>query len=205
MAGHNLHVPCLLDADIGIEALVGHGSLDDLTGKLQLHLDRGLVQSIKLRCLGFHDFVPAQGQGLGDRHAVPVRFDSIYQLPGPVIVDLKNGVGNGRPGGPAIHAVVIRRSLGDLNLSGNGRVFPFHLGGFPGLDIDGFLLGIRDIALVLQLPQIIAARLQILDIDIAPIVRGVLAYGGVAAVVEQEAHPVDAFSCAFVCLMDEDT
>ena len=205
LAGHDLRISCLFDADIGIETLVCHGRLDDLTGKLQLHLYGGLVQTIKLRGLGLHDLVSAQGQRLGYRHAIFIRPDSIHQFSGPVVVDLEYGVGNGRPGGPAIHAVIVRRGLGDLNLSGNGRVFPFHLSGLPGLDIDGFLLGIRDIALILQLLQIVAACLQILDIDIAPIIRGVLAYGGVAAVVEQEAHPVDAFSCAFVCLMDEDT
>ena len=148
LAGHDLRISCLFDADIGIETLVCHGRLDDLTGKLQLHLYGGLVQTIKLRGLGLHDLVSAQGQRLGYRHAIFIRPDSIHQFSGPVVVDLEYGVGNGGAGGPAVYGVVVRRGLGDLDLPGDGGILPFYLGGLSGLHIDRFLLRVRDVPLI---------------------------------------------------------
>ena len=205
LAGHDLRISCLFDADIGIEAFICHGSFDDLTGEFQLYLYGGLVQAIKLRGLGLHDLVPAQGQRLGYRHAIFIRPDSIHQFSGPVVVDLEYGVGNGGAGGPAVHGVVVRRGLGDLDLPGDGGVLPLHFCGLPGLDIDGLFLCVRDISLIFQLSQVVAARLQVLNADITPVITGVLSNGGVVAVIEEEGHSIDALSGGAVGLVDQDT
>ena len=77
LAGHNLHIAGLLDAYIGVEALVGHSHLDNLAGKLDLHLDGGLVQAVKVCGLGLHDFVAAQWERPGGCNAVLVRLNRI--------------------------------------------------------------------------------------------------------------------------------
>ena len=78
-------------------------------------------------------------------------------------------------------------------MAGDGRVFPLDERRFAGLHIDGFHLRVRDVALVLQLPQVEAARRgDVLDVHISLIIRGVLAHRGIRAVVEQEGNPVDS-------------
>ena len=149
MAGHNLHIAGLLDAYIGVEALVGHGCLDNLAGKLNLHLDGGLIQAVEIRRLGLHDFVAAQGERPGGCNAVLVRLNRIDQVAGPGVVDLKLCAGDGGAGGPAVDAVVVRGGLGHLDLSSDGGILPLHLGGFPRLHIDGLFLCVGNIALVL--------------------------------------------------------
>src|SRR5699024_3125599 len=116
-------------------------------------------------------------------------------IAGPGVVDLKLRVGNGRPGGPAVHGVVVRAGFGDLNLAGDGGVLPGDLRGGAIGDIDGLELLIHDVALILQLPQVVAAGAgQVVDIDIAPVIRGVLPNGILIAVIEQEGHTVDALT-----------
>lgn len=57
LARHDLHIPCLLDADVGIEALIGHSCLDDLALMLNLHLNGRFVQAVEVRRPGFNDFI----------------------------------------------------------------------------------------------------------------------------------------------------
>ena len=91
-----------------------------------------------------------------------------------------------------------------MNLSGDGDVFPLHQGGLASGHIHGFHLGIGDVALVLQLPQVVPARnRQVLDVNIPGIVGGVLPDGGVGAVVEQEGHALDALAGDAVGLMNQ--
>ena len=149
MAGHNLHIAGLLDAYIGVEALVGHGCLYDLPFKLNLHLDGGLVQAVKVCGLGFHDFVAAQGERPGGCNTVLVRLDGVHQVARPSIVDLKLRAGDGGAGGPAVDTVVVRGGLCYLDLSSDRGVLPLHLGGFPRLHIDGLFLRVGNVPLVL--------------------------------------------------------
>ena len=61
---HDLGIACFLNGHVGVKALVGHSRFDDLPLMLDLHLNGGLVQGVKVRGLGFHHLVPAQGQRL---------------------------------------------------------------------------------------------------------------------------------------------
>lgn len=167
LARHNLHIASFLDTDIGVEALVGHGHLYDLASKLNLHLNGGLVQAIKLCRLGFDDFVPAKGQRLRYRHTILVGLDGIHQFSGPVVVNLAHCIRNGGSSGPSVHGVVVLRGLGNLDLARNRGIFPCDLRRLSRLHIDRFLLGIRDIPLVFQLSQIVTACLQVLNVDIS--------------------------------------
>ncbi|CAN4014237.1 DUF2508 domain-containing protein, partial [Dysosmobacter welbionis] len=85
----DLHIAGLLDGDVGVEALVGHGGFHDLPGVLDLHLDGSLVQAIEIRGFGFDHFVARQRQGLGDGDTIFVRADGIYQLAGPGVINLE--------------------------------------------------------------------------------------------------------------------
>ena len=73
-----------------------------------LHLNGCLIQPVKLRRLGFYDFVPCQRQRLTDREPVLIRLDGIHQTVGAGIVNFKDGVGDGRSGGPAVHGIIVR-------------------------------------------------------------------------------------------------
>ena len=142
-----------------------------MAGVLDLRLDGRLVQAVKVRCLGFHDLISAQRQRPGGGDAVLVCPDGIHQVSGPGVVDLELGVGDGSPGRPAVHGVVVRRGLGHLDLSSDGRVLPddFRSGAIG--DVDGLELLIHDISLILQLPQVVAAGAgQVVDVDIAAII-----------------------------------
>ena len=97
-----------MDGYVGVETLVGHGRLDDLSGKLNLHLNGGLVQAVKVRSLGFHDFVAAQRERPGGCNTVLVRLDGVHQVARPGIVDLKLRTGDRGAGRPAVDTVVVR-------------------------------------------------------------------------------------------------
>ena len=65
-----------------------------------------------------------------------------------------------------------------MDLAGDGGILPFDFSHFPRLDIDGFQFGVREIALVLQLPEIVAAALgQAVNVDMAPLVAYILPDG----------------------------
>lgn len=106
---------------------------------------------------------------------------------------------------PAVHGVVVRAGFGDLNLAGDGGVFPGDLRGGTVGDIDGLELLIHDIALILQLPQVVAAGAgQVVDVDIAAVIRSVLPDGVFIAVIEQEGHTIDTLTGVRVDLVDQD-
>ena len=186
LAGHDLGVAGLLDGDVGVQALVGHRCLDDLAGVLDLHLDGGLVQAVELCGLGLNYLVPAQGQRLGNGNAVLIGADGIHQIARAVVVDLELGVGDGRTGGPAVHGVVVLGGLGDLDLSRDSGVLPGDLGGGSIGDIDGLQLGIHDVAVILQFPQVVApGRGQVVDIDVPRVIAAVLPDGILIGVVQK--------------------
>ena len=200
---HDLHIAGFLDGNVGRQALIGHACLDDLTGVLDLHLNGRLIQPVKFRRLGFYDFVPCQRQGFAHRQAVFVRLDRIHQTVRAGVVNFKDGVGDGRPGRPAVHGVVVRTDLRHLDLAGDGGVLPLDFRGFAGFYIHGLFLRVGDIALIFQFPQIIAAIFQSLKADIAPVIAGFLRDGIAAAVIEEEGHAGDALAGDGIDLVDQ--
>ena len=79
-----------------------------------------------------------------------------------------------------------------MDLAGDRCILPFDFRGRPRGDIDGLELRIRDISLIFQLPQVKPPGAgEIIDIDIAVLVTGVLADGVLVRIVEQEGHAID--------------
>ena len=153
-----------------------------------------IVHTIVSRGLHFTNGVAPQRERPGYSQPPAGALDGVHQIPG-LVVDFKNRALQQRPGRQAVGGIVVGRFLRNLNLRGDGRVFPLHQRGFPGGDIHGFHLRIGDIALIFQLPQIIAARnRQIFDIYIAGVVAGVLPDWGVGAVIQQKTYPIDTLA-----------
>ena len=122
------------------------------------------------------------------------------------MIYLELGVRDGCASGPAVHGVVVLGGLGDLNLSGDGSVFPGDFCGSPGDDIYGLQLGIHQISVILQLPQVVAASPgQIVNVDIPPVIAAVLPDGILVCIVEQEGYFVEPLLGITVNFMDEDT
>ena len=202
---HDLHVAGFLDRHIRVQALIGHGCLDDLTGILNFYLNGHLIQPVKLRRLGFHDLIPRQRQRLAHRQAVFVRLDRIHQPVGAGVVDLKDSVGDGCPGRPAIHGIIVRRGLDDLDLAGDGRILPLDFCGFAGLYIHGLFLRVGNISLIFKLTQIKTACGEALKTDITAVIAGFLRDGIVAGIVQNERNAVDTLAGGRIDLMDQDT
>ena len=145
--------------------------------------------------MGFNHFVTGQRERLGDRDTIFARADGIHQLAGPGVINLELRVGDRRPGGPAVHAVIVCRGLCHLDLSSDGRILPLHQGGLTRLDIDRAQLGVWDVPLILQLAQVkTTTSLQVLKPSIAPVIGGLLVDGVMAAVIENERYAGDTIS-----------
>ncbi len=170
---------------------------------LQIGGQLGIAHAVVGGSLGLPDGIAAQRQGLGGGQTTIVALNGIHQI-ARLVVNLEHSALQQRTGGQAVGGVVIGGLLHDLDLSGDGDVLPLDQGGFACSHIHRFHLSVGDIALVLQLPQVVAARnSQVLDVDIPGIVGGVLAHRGVGAVVQQEGHALDALSGDAVGLMDQ--
>ena len=170
-----------------------------------LHFNGCLIQPVKLRRLGFYDLVPRQRQGAADRQAVFIRLDRIHQTVGAGVVNFEDGVGNRRPGRPAVHRVVVGADLRHLDLTGDGRILPFDFRGFAGLYIHGLFLRVGDIALVFQFTQIKTTSGQVFKTDITAVIAYFLRNGIISTVVENEGYTVDALAGGRIDLVDQDT
>ena len=91
-----------------------------------------------------------------------------------------------------------------MDLAGNRGVLPLDFRGFARFHIHGLFLRVGDVALVFQFPQIVAAILQPLKPDVAPVIAGFLRDGIVAAVIEEEGHAGDALAGGRIDLVDQD-
>ena len=139
-----------------------------------------------LRGLDLPDGIAGEGELFGHGQPPAVRADGVYHVPS-LVRDLKHGPLQQRPGGQAGGGVVVGGPLDNLDLAGDGGILPFDFSHFPRLDIDGFQFGVREIALVLQLPEIVAAALgQAVNVDMAPLVAYILPDGGMPGVIQQE-------------------
>ena len=122
------------------------------------------------------------------------------------MIYLELSVRDGCASGPAVHGIVVLGGLGDLNLSSDGSVFPGNFCGSPGDNIYGLQLGIHQISVILQLPQVVAASPgQIVNMDIPPVIAAVLPDGILVRIVEQEGYSVEPLLGIAVNFMDEDT
>ena len=120
------------------------------------------------------------------------------------MVDLKLRAGDRSTGGPAIHGVVIGAGLGDLDLSGDSGILPGDLGGGAIGDIDRLQLGIHQIAVILQFPQVVPPGAgQVVDINVTPVIAGVLSNGILVGVIEEEGHPTDPGLAGGIDLVDQ--
>ena len=163
-----------------------------------------LIHAVVGWSLDLPDGVAGEGQGLGNRQPPAVRSDGVYHVPS-LVRDLKHGPLQQRPGRQSGGGVVVGGLLHDLDLPCDGGVLPGHFRSFPRLDIDSALLSVRDISLILQFTQVIAARnSQILKPGIAPVIGGLLVNGVVSAVVEDEGHAGDALAVGGGNFMEQD-
>ena len=107
----------------------------------------------------------------------------------------------------ACDLVVLGCVLIDLDLSRNSSILPFYMYGLPRLHIDSLILFVQRIAFSrFQLTQIKPpGHRQIVDVDIALIIRRIFADGLLAGVIEDKLDPVYAFFRNTVDLMDDNT
>ena len=105
----------------------------------------------------------------------------------------------------ARYLVVLGCVLIDLDLSRNSGIFPFYMYGLPRLHIDSLILFVQRIAFSrFQLTQIKpSGHRQIVDVDIALIIRRIFADGLLAGVIEDKLDPIYAFFRNTVDLMDD--
>ena len=172
---------------------------------LNLHLNGRFVQAVEVRRPGFNDFIAGQRQRLAHGHTIFISPDGIHQTARPGVVNLKLCVRDRGAGRPAVHGVVVFRGLRDLDLSGDGGILPLNLSDFSGLYVYSLELVVHNVALVLQLSQIEPARTgQIIDIDISPVIRGVLTNRLPIAIIKQENDTRDSLTVR-VHLVDENT
>ena len=125
---------------------------------LQIGRQFRFVDSVIGRSLDLPDGIAAQGQRLGHRKATAVGADGVHKVV-CLVIDFKHRALQQRSGRQAVGGVIVGRPLRDLDLSGDGRIFPFHQCGLSGLHINGFHLCVRHISLIFQLPQVVAATL----------------------------------------------
>ena len=172
---------------------------------LNLHLNGRFVQAVEVRRPGFNDFIAGQRQRLAHGHTIFISPDGIHQTARPGVVNLKLCVRDRGPSGPSVHRVIVGAGLGDLDLARDGGILPLNLGDFSGLHINSLELVVHNIALVLQLTQIESARTgQIINIDISPVIRGVLTNRLPIAIIKQENDTRDSLTVR-VHLVDENT
>ena len=172
---------------------------------LQIGRQHIFRNSVVFRGLDLPDGVPGQWELLGYRPAPAVAANGVHHVPG-LIIDFKHCSFQQRPGRQAIGRVVVRGLFDELNLRCDRRVFPDNLRSLTSGHINGFELGIRDIALVVQFPQVIAATAgEVVDVDISPLVAHIFTDGIFPTVVQQEGHTVNALAGGGGNLVDQDT
>ena len=156
-----------------------------------------------LRRFHLADEIAGQRQLLGDGQSAAVGTNGIDYIPG-LIGDLEHRALQQCPGRQAIGGVVVRRTLCDLDLSGDGGILPFDLSSLAGLHIDGLFLRIPHIALVFHLAQEVASSGQVLKPSVAVVIAGGLCNRCIGAVIEQEGHTGDFLSVYAGNFMDQD-
>jgi hypothetical protein len=171
-----------------VGGLVVVGQLDDLAGILQRLIKGGAAELPIGRGGDFNDFIAAQRQGLGRRHAPGVRGDIVHHFAAAGLADLIDCALQGGARRGAGDLVVLGGVLADLELPGDGGVLPLDLRRFPGLDVDGLVLLVQLVAggglQFTNIQPALALNSEVVDVNIALVVRGVLADGVLVLIVD---------------------
>ena len=187
-ARQRLGIAPLGDGDAQVGGFVVVGQLDDLARILQGLVKHGVAELPIGRGGHFNDFIPPQGQGFGRRHASGVGGDVIHHLAGPGLADLIHRPLQGGACRGTGDLVVLGSILADLELPGDGGVLPLDLRRFPGLDVDGLVLLVQLVAggglQFTNIQPALALNSEVVDVNIALVVRGVLADGVLVLIVD---------------------
>ena len=154
------------------------------------------------------DLIAGQRQRLAGRNAPGVRRDVIHHLAAAGIDDLINSALERGACGGAGDLVILSGVLINLDLARDSGIFPLDLHGFARRDINGLILLIQRVAgSGFQLSQIKAAAQparNLVNVDVALIVRGVLADGLLVRIIEDKLYAIDPLSCGAVDFVDDD-
>lgn len=208
LARHDLRVAALGDADAEAGGLIVGRELDDLTGIFQRHIMHGGIElPIGGRC-DLSELIAGQRQRFAGRDAPGVRRDVVHHLAAAGIDDLINSALERGACGGASDLVILSGVLINLDLARDSGIFPLDLHGLARRDIDGLILLIQRVAGGgFQFSQIKAAAQSardLVNVDISPVIRGILADGLLVRVIEDKLHPVDPLSRGAVDFVDDD-
>ena len=96
----------------------------------------------------------------------------------------------------------------DLELARDGGVFPLNLYRFPWLDVDGLVLLVQLIAgggfQFTDEQLALALDGEVVNVDVASIVRGVFANGILILIIHQELDPINSITGDRIHLMNDD-
>ena len=208
LACHDLRVAALGDADAEAGGLIIGRELDDLTGIFQRHIMHGGIElPIGGRC-GLPDLIAGQRQRLAGCDAPGIRRNVVHYLAAAGIDDLINSALERSTCGGAGDLVILSGVLINLDLARDSGIFPLDLHGLARRDIDGLILLIQRVAGGgFQLSQIKAAAQparDLVNVDVALIVRGVLADGLLVRIIEDKLYAIDPLSRGAVNFVDDD-
>ena len=194
----------LLNGHAEIGGLVVGGELDDLVWILDLGLHLLTAELIVLGCGHLRNKVAAQRQRIGSGDAACIGHNIAHDLTGTGLRDLKHRAFQSRAGALASDEVIVSTILADLDLTGYSAVLPFDLRALTRLNIDGFVLLIADVALGrLQFTDIVLAGSQlVINVDVAILIRRILANGILACIVQDELDTIDTLAGSRIDLMD---
>ena len=203
LAAHDLLGAGLGDGNAGGQGLVRDLKGEDLSLMLQISVEDGIIHAVVVRGLDLLDGVAAQREGLGNRQSPAVALDGVHHIVG-LIVNLKDRAGQKRTLRQTVGGVVVGGLLDDLDLRGDGGILPLHQSSLPSGHIDRFHLRIHDIPLILQFPEIVPpGGGQPLNVDVAAVVAGVLADGGIAGIIQKEGNAINSLAGRTVGLMNQ--
>ena len=196
LSGLYLAVAGLLNGHAEIGGLVVGGEFDDLVWILDLGLHLLTAELIVLGCGHLRNKVAAQRQRIGSGDAACIGHNIAHDLTGTGLRDLKHRAFQSRAGALASDEVIVSTILADLDLTGYSAVLPFDLRALTRLNIDGFVLLIADVALDrLQFTDIVLAGSQlVINVDVAILIRRILANGILACIVQDELDTIDTLA-----------
>ena len=196
LTGLHFIVAVLLDGHAQVRRLIVSGEFDDLTGILDLSFHLLATQLIIFRCGHLRHEVAAKRQGAGSGNATRVCHDIAHDLTGTGLRDLKHSAFQRGASKLTCDGVVFRAILPDLDLTRHSTILPLDLCAFTTFDIDGFVLLIADVALGrLQFTDIVLAGSQfVINVDVAILIRRILANGILACIVQDELDTIDTLA-----------
>ena len=167
----------------------------------------GIELPIGGRC-DLPDLIAGQRQRLAGRNAPGIRCNVVHYLAAAGIDDLINSALERSTCSGAGDLVILSGVLINLDLARDSGIFPLDLHGLARRDIDGLILLIQRVAGGgFQLSQIKAAAQparDLVNVDVALIVRGVLADGLLVRIIEDKLYAIDPLSRGAVDFVDDD-